>query len=303
MRGMNTQDAPDTLYSAHWTDTKTIRQQILPDGTCIRYFRDGSGPPLVLMHTARTQLDYFQRLIPLLRDHFTIYAVDLPGHGWSTIRPGKRYVEPYLRAAMRGFIETLALDDVTLAGESIGGVLSLTLAGEMPEKVRRVVAINPFDYQGGVRRANAIAWAVIGAYHVPGLGTIVSNLENLPILRAILAGGFADQSRLPVELVREFRRVGRRPGYPAMARSLFSAMPSFVAARAHYPVDGPRVTLVYGDKDWSRPEERADNHRIIPDSRMITLEATGHFASLERPGSVANAILSQANDAKKWALP
>jgi len=49
---------------------------------------------LVLLHTVRTQLDYFQRLIPLLKDRFTIYAPDYPALGWSDIKPGASYQSP-----------------------------------------------------------------------------------------------------------------------------------------------------------------------------------------------------------------
>jgi len=36
------------------------------------------------MHTIRTQLDYFQEVIPELAKLYTVYAVDLPGHGRSS---------------------------------------------------------------------------------------------------------------------------------------------------------------------------------------------------------------------------
>ncbi len=49
----------------------------------IRYLKSGKGQPLVLIHTIRTQLDYFEYVIPELAKHFTVYALDLPGHGYS----------------------------------------------------------------------------------------------------------------------------------------------------------------------------------------------------------------------------
>jgi pimeloyl-ACP methyl ester carboxylesterase len=81
-------------YTDTWTDGHgTVEYFTRSDGSRMRYFTAGSGPALVLMHTIRTQLDYFHRVIPLLWDSFTVYAVDLPGMGWSDIVPGARYEE------------------------------------------------------------------------------------------------------------------------------------------------------------------------------------------------------------------
>ena len=96
------------------------------DGSRLRYFTGGAGRSLVLMHTVRTQLDYFQRVIPLLWDSFTVYAVDMPGMGWSDIVPGARYQEPDLRAAAVEFITGLDLHDVNAGRRVDGGALALS---------------------------------------------------------------------------------------------------------------------------------------------------------------------------------
>src|SRR3954447_23739726 len=93
----------------------------------LRYEKTGAGPPLVLMHTIRTQLEYFRSLAPALARSYTVYAIDLPGHGYSPIDPAARFDEPYFRQSVIGFIEKLDLTDVVLAGESIGGALALTV--------------------------------------------------------------------------------------------------------------------------------------------------------------------------------
>ena len=57
----------------------------ISDKLSLRYVRLGEGPALVLLHTIRTQLEYFRDLAPLLAKKYTVYAVDLPGHGRSPI--------------------------------------------------------------------------------------------------------------------------------------------------------------------------------------------------------------------------
>jgi pimeloyl-ACP methyl ester carboxylesterase len=57
----------------------------ISDKLSLRYEMSGNGPPLVVLHTIYTQLEYFRALAPLLAEKFTVYAVDLPGHGRSPI--------------------------------------------------------------------------------------------------------------------------------------------------------------------------------------------------------------------------
>src|SRR5207244_11774297 len=87
----------------------------------------------------------FRHSIPLVRDRYTAYALDLPGMGYSQIVPGASYEEPAMRAALKRLITQLNLRDVTLLGESMGAVLALTTAADLPDRVRRVLAINPYE--------------------------------------------------------------------------------------------------------------------------------------------------------------
>ena len=74
--------------------TSEMHEIRLNDRVSLRYQKSGSGAPLVLMHTIRTQLEYFRELVPQLVPHFTVYAVDLPGHGRSSIDRSAAYDEP-----------------------------------------------------------------------------------------------------------------------------------------------------------------------------------------------------------------
>src|SRR3954453_16110594 len=155
----------------------------------LRYLTGGAGPPLVMVHTVRTQAEHFRHLIPLVRDRYTVYALDLPGMGHSQIVPGASYDEAAMRAAVKRLITQLDLRDVTLLGESMGAVLALTTAADLPERVRRVVAINPYDYAGGIARSGLLARLIDTGVLAPGVGRIFARLEPKPIMRAVLRGG------------------------------------------------------------------------------------------------------------------
>src|SRR5436309_14324724 len=136
---MQPHELPDTTYTTTWSSGRgEVRFFTRPDGSRLRYCTAGTGRPLVLMHTVRGQLDYFQRVIPLLWDHYTVYAVDLPGMGWSDIVRGARYEEPQLRSAVVEFVSGLDLHGVTLAGESLGAALALSSSIDLKDRVSRV---------------------------------------------------------------------------------------------------------------------------------------------------------------------
>lgn len=217
--------------------TETVHDVRISDRMSLRYKKAGSGNPLVLMHTIRTQLEYFDKIVPILAQHFTVYAIDLAGHGYSSIDTHAAYDEPYFRAAVVSFIEKLDLRDVTLFGESIGAVLALTVASTLPDRVEAVVASNPYDYDrrygDGVRRGNMFANIVIGSYAVPFFGAVNAALENNLFLSWVLSGGFYDKRNLPRDLLSEFDRVGRRRGYRYVERKTFAGWRSWSAARAH----------------------------------------------------------------------
>jgi len=264
----------------------------------LRYLKAGNGEPLVLLHTIRTQLDYFQDVIPTLSKHFTVYAIDLPGHGHSSIDKSADYDEPYFRSAAAAFIERLDLQNVTLAGESIGAVIALTVASQLPDRIKAVIASNTYDYDkrygDGVRRGNFLANFIIGNFAIPVHGAIFAALGNKLLLGMVLRGGLKAKSWMPKDLLTKINNAGKRKGFRYVERSTFAGWRSWGRARERYVAVKAPITLVYGDLDWSTPAERkrtAEALKVQP----IILENTGHFAFVDRPEKLAEIVLSTKN--------
>ncbi|MDX3799266.1 alpha/beta hydrolase [Streptomyces sp. AK04-3B] len=288
---MPTQDLRPTIpipgTTSHTIPPRTGRHG--HEGT-LRYLKAGAGSPLVLLHTVRTQAEHFRHLIPLISDHYTVYALDLPGMGYSEIVPGASYDEPAMRAGVERLLAELDLHDVTLAGESMGAVLALTTAADLPERVRRVVAVNTYDFRGGIARSSLLARAVVSGVLTPGVGPVIAGVEPRPVLSAILRGGLGDRSALREDYVDELLRVGGRPGYPTVARGVYQALPSLIAARSRYAGVKAPVHLVYGENDWSRPSDRQADRRLLPAADFTQVPKAGHFIALERPDVLADLL-------------
>jgi pimeloyl-ACP methyl ester carboxylesterase len=274
---------------------KTSELQIDGNRT-IRYLKAGNGEPLILLHTIRTQLDYFEEVIPQLAKHFTVYAIDLPGHGYASIDTKANYDEPYFRSAVIAFIEKLDLTNVTLVGESIGAVLALTVASQLPDRIKKVISSNTYDYDlrygDGVRRGNFLANFVIGQFGIPYVGAMVAAMENILFLGIIMKGGLKNKSWMPGKLLSEFDRVGRRKGYRYVERSTFAGWQSWSKARSLYAKVKAPIKLVYGQNDWSTDAERKRTAGELGGIAISTIANTGHFAFVDNPQKMTELVLA-----------
>lgn len=282
--------APRVPEKLGWAPEIPIRYATVK-GQRLRYIKVGQGPSLVLLHTLRTQLDIFQKVVPTLAQRFTVYALDYPGHGYSDI-PKLDYEPKLFVDAVVGFLDELDIRDATLAGISIGGTIALLMAAQHNPRVKKVVAINPYDYGrgGGVRRSSPVANLIFGLGTIPVLGDTVMRFRNRIVERPIFEGGVAEPGAIPAQLLEELYLVGTRPGHYKAFLSLLRNAHKWDEAHAQYPNVKAPVLLVYGEHDWSRPSEREITLRGIPGATLQTVAGGGHFLSLDRPREVERLI-------------
>lgn len=279
--------APKTLY---WAPKIRIQTTVI-GGNTIRYIKTGKGRTLVLLHTLRTQLDIFEKLVPLLSGSFTVYALDYPGHGFSDI-PETDYDPDLFVKTVEGFFEKLDLKEITLAGISIGGVIPLIVAANHNPRVKRVIAINPYDYGHGmgIARGNGWAWLTVNLARVPVLGETVMRLRNRFIEQRILQGGVANPDSITPGFGAQVRASGLRSGHYRAFLNLLRHAHKWDEARQRYGGINVPVLVIYGDQDWSRQEERRRTVQAIPGANVETVANGGHFLSLDQPERLAELI-------------
>jgi pimeloyl-ACP methyl ester carboxylesterase len=261
-------------------------------GANLRFVRTGQGPTVVLLHTLRTQVEYFIPLMRALGEDMEIVALDLPGHGRSSA-PRVEYTAAYFTDAVAEFLDALDLTRVLLFGESIGASIALALAARRNLRLACVVASNPYDYGnsgGGIRRSSSLANALFASMPWPVLGSIVVRTGTKDILRKVMEGGVVDPRHLPRGLIEELQDCGKLPGHARALRSLVRSSRTWIDARIAYAAAELPITLVYGDDDWSLPQDRQANRRALRGARLVDLEDCGHFACLDQPSRIAELI-------------
>jgi len=283
---------PSTPKALYWAPNIPIKTTVI-DGNTLRYIKTGKGRNLVLLHTLRTQLDIFEKLLPLLSKSFTVHALDYPGHGFSDI-PKTDYDPDLFVKSVEGFLDKLGIKDVTLAGISIGGVIPLIIAAKQNPRISKVIAINPYDYAHGmgIARGNTWAWLVFNLARIPVLGETVMRLRSSFIEWRTLVGGVADPSAITPGFAEQVRASGFRPGHYRAFLNLLRHAHLWDEARRRYGEITVPVLVIYGDRDWSRADERQRTINAIPGAKSETIANGGHFLSLDQPEQLARLIKS-----------
>ena len=276
---------------------QSIKKFNLNDGTFIRYTEQGSGQPLLLLHTIRNRLEYSDGLLPYLTKKFKVYVIDLPGHGDSLINKKTNYDQEFMTHSIVSFIEDLNLKNLTIAGESIGAVLAATIAKKIPSRIKKIFCFNAYDYDKrfaqGVMRGNFIATFLLFHVSLPlGLGVFFAKLESFPTLWMIFRGGVHKKSAITSEYIKLLCTSTKKTGFIYHERNVFQNYKSWFNDGSLYQGLKTPVNLIYGESDWSKQDEKLNSRKALGLSSFHTMNETGHFSFLESPKEVSKILLS-----------
>ncbi|NIF27221.1 alpha/beta hydrolase [Pantoea sp. Tr-811] len=105
-------------------------------------FGPADGLPVIALHGWLDNANSFARLAPRLKG-LRIVALDLAGHGYSEHRPpGAGYALPDYAHDVLRVAEQLGWSRFALLGHSLGAIISVQLAGALPERVSHLLLID-----------------------------------------------------------------------------------------------------------------------------------------------------------------
>lgn len=247
----------------------------------------GSTRATVLLHGAAGR---WTTWTPLLETVSEPVVLDLPGFGDATLTTGASLGE--VSALIVETLESLGYTDWHLVGHSMGGFLALHLAATT-------------DRVASVGVISATTWSVIESVEHPvrRFGTLPAFTMLLAVMRLMRTGA----------IVRFTRRIGvlRLAVFPlfrhpfevddsvidALATDVrpvaFAAAAEFVRG---YPLESwARITCpvraVQGDRDvFARDEDLARLKAVIAQAETRVIHDCGHFAAVEQPAAVVEAL-------------
>ena len=244
----------------------------------LEHTRTGNGPPIVLLHGIGMDRSVWDPVVPLLAPTHEVVAVDLPGFGASAPLAREPTVEALAEA-----METLDLDRVHVAGNSLGGGIALELGRR--GWAGSVCAISPIGFAAG--RERAYSRATLNAIHAMarrldgGAGTADATPARRVVLMSLIVARPANVAA-PVG-AHWNRATARCPGWSATLPAVTSWRPVMPACP---------TTIAWAEHDRlllaGPPAPRA--RRWLPDARHVTLHGCGHVPMWDDPEQVARAI-------------
>ncbi|MGW4771854.1 alpha/beta fold hydrolase [Nocardia sp. NPDC004278] len=286
----------------------SIRETLVPgthtfdsDGISQRYHVYGSGPVCVA-HPGGPGIFWDYLRMPALEEHLTMVYVEALGTGESGRLPTHPHGytrERYSRALQR-LIDHLGVPEVYLLGHSHGAFVAAYHALHRPTGVAGVVLYEGAPVTGpehgaeATRRIQEFAAAhadrpeldeVLAAF--AAMQAISSDEQTLAVARGILPSYFADYWG------NEQRWAGFRAGLRASYISGLDAdlSPDLIDDRADLPnLTVPALVIVGRHDVICGPRWGRELHELIPNSRLVVLEHSGHMGHLEEPQRFDSAV-------------
>jgi pimeloyl-ACP methyl ester carboxylesterase len=257
------------------------------DGVTWRCWHAGSGPPLLLIHGFMGYSFSWRFNVEPLSRHFSVYAMDLPGCGFS-----QRTETPECTLAgdaerMLRFMDHLGIEEADVVGSSRGGGLAIVLGAllanrNMLRRIRRLLLVSPIN-----------PWSSNGKFITRMFATTLGGLcllHVLPKLRFVLVRYFkalyGDPKRISPGSMEGYRAGLDVPGsYEHLLRIVRSWHRDLALIEQSLPAISELVTLLlWGSRD--KAVFPSSIHQLQPrlkNSALILMPGVGHLPYEEVP--------------------
>ncbi len=250
-----------------------------------------SRPPLVLLHGFGASIEHWRNNIPVLRENYTVYALDLLGFGASR-KADTNYTINLWVEQIRDFWQTLINEPVILVGNSIGSLVCLTAAATYPDMVKGLVMLNLPDVSLRQEMLPKIIQPLVTTVeNLVASPLLIKNLLKLVrkpgIIRNWAKLAYEDKTAINEELV----SILSIPAYDEGAEQTFYALFKGVRKSNFAPavkdtlpqLDMP-ILLIWGLKDRMIPPSLAGIFaKLNPRVELVELAGVGHCPHDEFP--------------------
>jgi len=262
------------------------------DGVRVFFHRSGpaGGTPVVLVHGWMVGHWSWRLVVPLLAGAgLDVIALDLPGAGESDRPSPRRFAydgEAFLHTLV-GFLDALELERAALVGHSMGGAVSLLAAARRPERVEKLVLVDPLVYPFELPLEGRL-----GTTPIVGASLFRAFTNKAALRRYLRRSVYRDPTLVSDEWVDYlYERLHRPGGMDAAHAALRLVADPSPVERVVRAVRAPTL-IAWGEDDRMFPSAWA--RRLAADiagAEVHLIPACGHAPPEEKPEELAGALV------------
>jgi pimeloyl-ACP methyl ester carboxylesterase len=265
------------------------------DGKKIHYIEEGHGEPVILIHGFLYSTVMWKKSMDAFASKFKTYAVDLWGWGYSERLNTTDYSFCFYAKQILQFMDALNIPKASLVGQSMGGGIAIYLAAHYPERVNKLILVDPAAIPYPV---TAIGWI----YQRPFIGEFLNAIPGDALMENnIKTIWFYDRNKVSKEyleeVVRPLRIKGTSEGIMYILRNMLK--PPYVESEVNVlaRIDNKPILIVHGREDKAVPLDRSEKlNGLWQGSKLVIFEKAGHSPHEEHPeefNSIAIDFLSR----------
>ncbi len=257
---------------------------LMAGATRIHYRVDGRGPNLLLLHGELSSLRAWDAWVRELAASYRIIRIDLPGFGLSDQLGSDDYTPEHVLELVEQVRANFHLERFHLAGHSLGGFLSWYYAAHHPDRVERLILLEPIGYPQKLPPFASLL-------SQPGIGELVRAGAPRFLVARLLRAAYGDPRLVTDELVDRYHALlSRRRHRVALVRTFrrLRAYHDDAALCRQIPLVRAPTLLLWGQLDrWVPAALLASWRRDLPTAEVRVYPGVGHLPMEELPGQTA----------------
>ena len=237
---------------------------------------------IIMLHGFSANKENWLRFSAPLANKYHLIALDLLGHGDSTLDIKQSYSVIDQAAIVKKFTETLGIKRFHLIGNSMGGAISSLYAAEHPDEVLSITLVSP----AGIHEIPSRMEELLEEGVNPLIASDIEEFED------VMAFVMEDQPFIPAVITRV--EAEKSISRFAINQKIFKDIRSDLnkgLEKKFSQIKAPTL-IIWGDSDRAIHVKNIDKYaQLIPGAKKLILEDIGHLAMLEAPSVSANAVL------------